>query len=178
MWRELGDPNGLAAALNNFANAAVVRGDYTSARAWYEEALHINRERGNRAGEAYNLNNLGDVAFRHGDADAALDFYRRSLSLLRELGDRHTIDALLDAFAAVAAAKGEWERSARLLGAADALREDLDVVLSPGDQAEHERQVAALRSALAETAFAAAWAAGRVLSPEQATALALGEDEA
>jgi non-specific serine/threonine protein kinase len=178
MWRELNDPNGLAATLNNFANAAVARGDYRSARAWYEEALHINRERGNRAGEAYNLNNLGDVAFRQGDTDAALDFYRRSLVLLRDLGDRHTIDALLDAFAAVAAAKGEWERSARLFGAADALREELGVTLSPADQEEHERQVAAARSALEETAFAAAWAVGRNLSPERATAFALGEDEA
>jgi hypothetical protein len=43
------------------------------------------------------------------------------------------------------------------------------------DLAEHESHVAAARAALGEEAFAAAWAAGRVLWLDEAVALALDE---
>ena len=46
-------------------------------------------------------------------------------------------------------------------------------ILAPADRADHDRDVAAVRAALGEAAFAAAWAEGRAMTMEQAIAEAL-----
>jgi hypothetical protein len=64
-------------------------------------------------------------------------------------------------------------RAARLLAAAQACLEAHNEVREPQDQAEFERDLAAVRQALDETAFAAAWAAGRAMSLDRAIAYGL-----
>ncbi len=72
-----------------------------------------------------------------------------------------------------------WERrrfalgAARLLGAAAGLRKTIGAPLSPPDRAENERSVEAVRAALGEAAFAAAWAKGGTMELEQAIRYAL-----
>jgi hypothetical protein len=56
------------------------------------------------------------------------------------------------------------------------LREAGNAPLSPIARAENERQVATLRAALGDAAFAAAWAEGRVMTVEQVLAQAAGGD--
>jgi DNA-binding CsgD family transcriptional regulator len=74
----------------------------------------------------------------------------------------------------LAGAHGQPARAARLYGAAEALSDTYGLRLTGGPfAAEHEREVAVARRALGEHAFAAAWAAGRAFSVEQAVAEAL-----
>jgi DNA-binding NarL/FixJ family response regulator len=73
----------------------------------------------------------------------------------------------------VVAAGGAPAQAARLLGAAGALRERLGA--PPPNPAGLARTRATVAAALPGPAFAAAWAAGRVLSPEQAAAGALDD---
>ena len=67
------------------------------------------------------------------------------------------------------------ERAARLCGAAAALRVAIGAPLHPTERADYERTVAALRVALGDAAYEAAWAQGQALTLEQAIALALEE---
>jgi hypothetical protein len=76
--------------------------------------------------------------------------------------------------AGLAVAYGEPEQAARLFGAAAALREAIGVVLRPVVHADYERAEAVARTALGDTAFAAAREAGHALSLEQAIAEAAG----
>jgi DNA-binding NarL/FixJ family response regulator len=62
----------------------------------------------------------------------------------------------------------------RLLGVAAVLREAAGAPRWPADQPGYEGTVAAARTRLGTAAFAAAWAAGRALTLEQAVAEALG----
>ena len=64
-------------------------------------------------------------------------------------------------------------RAARLFGAAAALRESANFPLSPVMRADYERDLAVARTQLDVTTFAAAWAAGRALTLEQAITEAL-----
>jgi hypothetical protein len=76
------------------------------------------------------------------------------------------IVANLEGVAGVAAADGQPERVARLLGTAEALRETIGAPMSPADQAQVERVVAAARAQYDEAMWQAAWNAGRAMSME------------
>jgi hypothetical protein len=70
----------------------------------------------------------------------------------------------------VAGVQGQPERAARLFGATDVLRAALGLPVRPADRRRYDRDVSAVRAALGAETFAAAWAAGRALSLEQAIA--------
>ena len=91
----------------------------------------------------------------------------------RELGSKGGIISSLESFAYLAAADKWFERTARLFGAAEALRQVIGFPKHPSDQSEYDRNVAASRSELGEKEFATAWAEGRAMSMEEAVEYAL-----
>src|SRR5262249_39680077 len=123
------------------------------------------------------LNNLGFVAQHLGDYPLAASRSAEALSLARELGLKRMIAESLAALAGpqigVDASPAAMARAARLLGAAEALREAIGFDWGAADRPVHERTAAAVRSQLDEAAFAAAWAEGRAMSSEEAIAYAL-----
>ena len=92
-------------------------------------------------------------------------------------GLNHAILTSLEGLARVALAQGRMERAARLCVAAAALREDIGWNLPPAKRAGHDRTVAAVRGALGEEAFAAAWARGYALPLEEAITDAVNNDK-
>jgi hypothetical protein len=119
---------------------------------------------------------VGRVALRREEYGAARDLYEESLAICRELGNRLGCVVGLEGLAALAVALGQSERAARLFGAAEELREAMGFrPLWPSERAEHERPVTAVRTALGQEAFAAAWTEGRAMSLEDAIAYALAE---
>jgi non-specific serine/threonine protein kinase len=113
------------------------------------------------------------VVLSQGAYERATALLEEALLLSRDIGTRELLALGLESLAWVAAASGQSRRAARLCGAAEALREVLGVPLSPAQRTGHDQAVQAMRATLGEEAFAAAWAAGRALSLEQAVALAL-----
>jgi hypothetical protein len=65
------------------------------------------------------------------------------------------------------------QRAAQLFGAAEAMRESIGAVIEPDERADYDRQLAILHAGLDPAALAEAWAAGRAMTFEQATAFAL-----
>ena len=175
MRRQLGDQLGVAASLNNLGGLARERGDYAGAWALQEESLAICRQLGHQQGVAASLNNLGNVARERGDYAGARALQEESLAICRQLGDQQGVAACLDEMTAVADGQSLPSQAARLGGAAASLRESLDAPLSPAEQAEVDKTIAAVREALGEDAFAAAWDAGRAMTWEQAVEFAMGE---
>jgi predicted ATPase/transcriptional regulator with XRE-family HTH domain len=171
--RELGDTWGIASSLNNLGMYATSQGDYELAEQRLRESQQLFQELGDWEPVAGTSINLGEVARRRGALQEARAHYVQSLSLLREMGNRQVVAEVLGLIALVAAAEGRTTPAARLLAATEALREAIGKELTPIDRAEHDQAVASLQAALGAEAFAAAWAAGRAMSPEQATAEAL-----
>ena len=68
--------------------------------------------------------------------------------------------------ASLAAATGRADRSARWFGAVEARVEVVGFAFPLPEQARFGRIAGDARAVLGETAFGAAWAAGRALSPE------------
>jgi predicted ATPase/class 3 adenylate cyclase len=176
IFRGLGHKWGIAHTLCYLGGAAHDQGDYEAARSLLEEAMAIYREVGDKPGIASSpLGSLGSVARDQGDDAAARVLFTESLALHRELGHRLGIVKDLEGLAALAVAQAQPERAARLLGAAEALREVIGAPLPPADRAGHDRSVPAVRTALGEQAFATAWAEGRAMSLDEAVAFALEE---
>jgi hypothetical protein len=119
------------------------------------------------------------VAYRQGEYRRAAALYAESIGCGRAIGARALVAEGLEGLAWMADAGGQAQRAARLGGAAQALREALGMPLRLYQRAVHEQAVAGMRAALGEEGFAAAWAEGRALPPDEAIAAALAvQDEA
>ncbi len=176
--RKFSSAFGIAWSIRALADAVRGQGDLRRATTLLEESLALSRGRGNAWGIARSLASLGSVACEAGEDAQASRLYKESLDLGWRMGLKHTILLCLEGLARVAVAQGRMERVARLCGAAAALREDMGWPLPPAKRAEHDRTVAAARTARGEDAFASAWATGHALPFEEAIADAVGDDQA
>lgn len=77
-----------AMALHAAGNLAHCQSDYPAAKAFFEDALVIQRQLGNRKGVAAALGSLGNVAQYQGDYAAARALFEESLEINREVGNR------------------------------------------------------------------------------------------
>ncbi len=173
--RELGAKDIIAMVLNNLAIVSSRQRHLVVARSRYQESLAIFRELGDKRSIAVSAVNLGIVAAHQGDYLVARALLEESLAIQLELGDKGSISHALDAFGILAAEQGQAKRAARLLGAAEALREAIDAPLPPSERAGHEPDIAKVRAALGEEAFTMAWDQGRAMRLEQAMAYAVEE---
>jgi tetratricopeptide (TPR) repeat protein len=171
--REEGFASQIAWALWNLGDTALAQGDSGSARAYYEEGLGLFRQLDVRQGTVSALERLGRLAHRRGDDQAASILFEECVSLASELGDKKWSADGLEGLAAVAEARGQPQRAARLLGAAEAVRDRVDTLFHRVTRDEYDRRVTTIRAALGQAAFAVAWAQGGVMTLEQSVAYAL-----
>ena len=158
----------------NLAVAPRAQGQYALAAAHLEEALRLEGEAGYTDGMILALGDLGNLARDQADYARAMAFYREALELGGNNPGTRFVTEVIEAAAITAAAVGQAERAARLLGASRAQRDRLGLRFRVReDQAALEHAMAATRAALGERAFAIAWAAGRSLTPTQVIAEAL-----
>jgi predicted ATPase/DNA-binding CsgD family transcriptional regulator len=172
--RSLGDASGIASLLRSRGWLAYRRGDHAAAQALYEESLQYARAAGFTLGVARALGDLSTLARQHDQPGRALELARASLAASCELGERRGIAASFAQLAGVAMAHGQATRAARLYGAAAALLEPEGwAALIPSDRPDSPHNVAAVRAALGEAPFAAAWTAGRTAPLDDSIADAL-----
>ena len=114
---------------------------------------------------------LALLSFLQGDRMEARRLYQESLrSLFISNEFKELIAVSLEGLAALETVQGTLFRAARLWGSAAALREVIGVPIYPVYRDDYERAVAQAHAALGESAFRAAWAEGRLMTPEQALA--------
>jgi predicted ATPase len=172
-YRQSGYKRGIGIALLDKGVTAQLQGDWENAVVFGAEGLAIMREAGDKEMTALALHNLGGAVLHQGDARRAAACFAEGLALSRELQAQYNIAMNLAGMAGAAAALGLSERSAQLFGAAEALFDAMGQVVEPADRAEYDRNAAVARAQLGDTAFAAAWDAGRAMPLEQAIAEAL-----
>lgn len=116
---------------------------------------------------------LANVARLNGDAGEARRLHRIGLAACHHLRNKPGIAKGFEGLAMLAIDDGQPERAARLLGAADSVREVTGTPVEAVDRAGRERAATASRAALGEEVFATTRAAGQALSLDAAVALAL-----
>jgi predicted ATPase/DNA-binding SARP family transcriptional activator/DNA-binding CsgD family transcriptional regulator len=175
--RKLGSASILRSCLNSVALTYLLQRDLERAEALAEEATALSRDAGDRTLLPLPLNNLGWVALLRGDLERAEVLHKESLALSGEMGGSWGTLAFLEALACTAGAKGEAQKAARLIGAAEALRETMGVGPWAALRALEEPYLVGARSQLKEGVWAAAWEEGWAMSMERAIEYALSEDD-
>ena len=137
------------------------------------EALELQRRHHPLWGTSFSLALLGEIALERSDLPAASAYYSESIALARALGDTTFLGAGLAAIGSIAADQGQMEQAARLLGAAEAMYQVAGAWSFIAVRGQSRQAIDAARAALGQEAFDEAWARGRRLSREQATAEAL-----
>ena len=168
--REVGHKESISWALADLGEVVLQQGDAVKARSRLQESLGLAREIGKKEYMATSLRLLARVATFEEDYPAARALYEESLAIGRQVSHNLDIPSSLEGLAEVVAMQGEPAWAARLWGTAQALRQARGTPLPPVYAADYDRAVAAARSQLGEQAFAAAWAQGRTMTPEQALA--------
>ena len=130
------------------------------------ESRSLSEKIGFREGMAWSLEQLGLLATDRDDP-AAATLLRQSLEVHRELRDRWRTASVLEDLAALALALGGALPAARLLAAAESIREAIGTVVPPCESAQHAETLAAARAALGDDGFEAAWRQGLMASLDE-----------
>jgi non-specific serine/threonine protein kinase len=144
------------------------RGDHAKAAEIFEEAVRMCVAANDHIREMNATFALALAVHALGDRVRSVDLYLRIIELGRELTVPWGVIRGLVGLAAIGTATGNAEMAARLLGAADALGEQMGFVSNVEGQIYHDDALEQARDQLGEERFAAVWNAGRSLTMEEA----------
>jgi DNA-binding CsgD family transcriptional regulator len=134
--------------------------------------------RGDNHAVAHALRELARLKRTRGDPERALTLLYESAALYLPLKDLRCTCILLEDLAGVLCERGRPADAARLLAAAEAVREIVGKPLTRAQVGPHNRDLATVKRRLDPEAFAAAWAEGRAMSWEQGLAFAVSLGDA
>jgi len=173
--RAAADTLGVARVLTTLSGVDRRRGDWRRAAARCEESLGLSRAAGYTEAAALALAELGHLALAAGEPDRAATLFADGLRAACRHGPQwsYVLAQCLAGVAAAAGARGRPQPAARLLAAAEAQIRGAGARMGAAYQFDFDRGAAAVRGQLDAVALAAAWAAGRALSVEDAVDEAL-----
>ena len=154
--------------MNPLAEAALACGDLIAARRWADENVAVV------PGwlQTIALTVRAFVAIAQGDREQAERDAREALTITARTQGYMRVADTLECLARLSANDGNHAYAARLMGAAEAIRQRMGHARFPMYQADYDATVASVREALDPNDFDAAWAEGAALSAEEAIAYA------
>jgi len=173
LLREAGSHWFIAMTSFGFAIFNEGRGNYAEARSQFESCLPLFREMKDRHRLAMVRSELAHVERKEGRVERAEFIYRETILEWQRLGHRAAVAHELECFAFTAKAQEEDQRAVRLLGAAEALRENIAISMNPPERVEYDQEVNDLRVNMDKYIFDQAWAEGRALTMDGAITFAL-----
>ena len=173
VFKGVGNREGIVRSLHFLGETKHYQGDAKQAVSLLQQSLALGRELESGESNTYTQISLGNALREAGDYGRASSLYKESLAFAKEQGIKRAALECLRGLGRASASQNQPEQAARLLGAVEALREGMDFSLRPVE-GDYDRSVTAVRAALGDVAFAAAWAEGRAMTLEQAIEYALG----
>lgn len=164
-----------AYALDTIGMAQFKQSRLEEAMETLQQSAQLLQPVGDKRGIAMVLNDMGDVARAQKNFAAARGCYGEALQLCLQTGEKRRAAFLLESLAAVLSRSNGDLRAAKLLGSADALRQQIGTPLYDAERTDYDALMQHLRAVLSEAEFENAWAQGKALVLEDAIALALEE---
>jgi non-specific serine/threonine protein kinase len=168
------DPRYQAFCWADIGMVALLAGDRAAAADAFGRSLELG-EGGDPWTRSHALWGSGLVRLDDGDPGEAIRLEREALRLMRVVDDRSGTALCIEGLAWAAAARGEWDRAARLEGAADAVWRSIPARLPLPLSGRRQQFTDAARQALGDRRWSALSGEGAALDRAAAVALALGE---
>jgi tetratricopeptide (TPR) repeat protein len=172
----LGDAGHAVVVYHTLSLTALLQGEDARAQALAEACVALARRMEGKWYLPWPLITLGYIAQHQAAYAQAWAFLQESLALVRAFGHQGGIALCLAALGGVVGSAGAPDKAAQLFSAAERIMETLHERWSPVQQREFERNLAIARAQVDAVSWAAAWAAGRAMTLEQAIAYALEDD--
>jgi predicted ATPase len=169
--REARDEMNVSSTLLSLANVELAKGAVAAARGYYEAALESAQRMGRQEIACAALGGLGQLDLRAHDRAGALRSYLRGLVAAVESETGRLVLFAADGVA-LAAAEVDPFTAARILGACRAARVTRGLVLERVDEAVYASVLLELRRLVGDEAFEREFAAGAVLTIDDAVDLA------
>lgn len=169
------DP-GRSSAVHVLGPALQMSGDLEGAREVIEQHLAAAERAGHGPAVWMETSNLSMVERQLGNLDRAEELSLRAIDTPTAREHDLQLGWTLNGYAAVVAAKGKWERSAIVLGAADSFQERAGGDWPPDELEQLEETKAAIARALTPEQIETARARGAAMSREDAVAYVLSRD--
>jgi len=164
-WKHMGITGEMAGSWRYWiAEAALAGGDLAAARGWADDA--VSATKGWYLSLA--LTARARVAIEQGEPAQAASDAHDALTRAAEIGAHLCVPDVLEVLAGLAGDEGNHRAAARLFGSAYGIRQRMGVVRFKVWDAGYDASVAAVRNALGEQDFDAAWAEGAALSTQEA----------
>jgi predicted ATPase len=141
------------------------RGDFTD-ETLFERAYLLAREVDDDVATGHAGTNLAELHVAHGRLDEAREVLGVGLNGYEAVRFDDALSYGLEAAAGLARSDGRPEEAARLLAAADGLRDEVGVPIFGARRTRFEALTASTRQALGDELFEVTWAEGRVLGFE------------
>ena len=174
--RELGHVRGLIVSLRQLGVVLAEGGDRVRANELLDESEQLAREHEDETALAAILLDRSRLAIAARDPESAASLARAALELYSKYGMTAGSAEAVHVLALVAEADGRPDRSARLIGASEALREAVGTRLAAPYAGGLDDAVRRASELLSDAAFEAARAEGRALSVDEAVALAVADE--
>ena len=121
-FRQVGNRDGVATALSNFADTRLSQGDLMEAKKLLEESIPEYQAVDDKEGVVLNLDSLGDIWRQSGELDKAETTYRQAEVIARKSEDRNATAYVLTGMGDVALDRGDLAMARKRYEEALALR--------------------------------------------------------
>jgi predicted ATPase/DNA-binding SARP family transcriptional activator len=159
--------------LSAYGQIALLRGEYEQARAYFQEDAAISNESGGRIEYLWALVRLGLAELRAGNIAEARQILTDTAQNFQRDGSRIGVVVSLEWMASLYIAVNKAEIAARLIAWADTTREVIGDSRPLLEQADVDRDIAAIVSSIGNPAYQKAYDKGRAMTLDEAVAYAL-----
>jgi non-specific serine/threonine protein kinase len=172
LFRQLGDQWGVAMSLMEQGVMAMRRREHERATDLLSESIRMFDRVEDAWGVAICRGVQSNVETDRGNRDLAARLQRQSLTALLSLNDLWGVATVLPAASRLAGEAGQLELAVRISGATAALHERIGAPLKVPFRERFDATLGTARQALGAATFERVWSEGRVLTADDAVALA------
>jgi predicted ATPase/DNA-binding SARP family transcriptional activator len=159
--------------LTAYGQIALLRGDYEQARDYFQQNARISIESGSQMDYLWATVRLGFVELREGNIAEARQIFAETARSFQQDGNHIGIVVALEWMASLYVVVGKSEYAARLIGWADATRRVIRDTRPVLEQADVDRDIAAVVSRIGRDAFDKAYHQGHAMTLDEAVGYAL-----
>ena len=159
-------------SLYSFGNLYIMEKQFENAREKFKIAMQTMRELGSNRNVNMIKSDLAHILRYEGNYPQAIPAYQETIKEWQRMGHRSAVAHQLECLAFIAKSLEQVKKATKLLGAAEALRQRIEIDMTVQERKEYDKEVNDLKANMDEKEFLSLWAEGRSMTMEQAIELA------